>query len=186
MKLLLIVSLLGFMVVSCNDQVADTASHTTDSTKSETASAEQLTYAYTLDHPYKDWQPGDQKHAVTAMAALKAYEDGDIATCASFFGDSVTLRFDRYHARVGNDSLIKIFTKSRGDIKSTKVNMQDWESVISKDKKEEYVTLWYKEVITAKNGKTDSMAVVDDAKIVNGKIVELDQKIQHFPAAKKM
>ena len=186
MKLLLIVSLLGFMVVSCNDKVADPASNTTDSTKSETASAEQLSYAYALDHPYKDWQPGDQKHAVTAMASLKAFEDGDIATCVSFFGDSITLRFDGFHARVNNDSLKKVFTKSRANIQSTKISMQDWESVISKDKKDEYVTMWYKEVTTDTKGKTDSMAVVDDLKFVNGKIVELDQKIQHFPAGKKM
>jgi hypothetical protein len=56
--------------------------------------------------------------------------------------------------------------------------------VISKDKKIEYVTMWYKQITTDKNGKTDSIAVVDDCKIVNGKIVELDEKIQHYAAKK--
>ena len=64
------------------------------------------------------------------------------------------------------------------------VKMGDWESVISKDKKTEYVTMWYREIWTDKKGKTDSLAVIDDCKIVNGKIVELDEKIQHFPAKK--
>ena len=63
--------------------------------------------------------------------------------------------------------------------------MQDWISVISKDKKSEWVTLWYKEILTDKNGKSDSVNVVDDAKIENGKIVILDEKVQHFPPAKK-
>jgi hypothetical protein len=63
--------------------------------------------------------------------------------------------------------------------------MNDWESVISADKKDEWVTLWYKQIQTDKKGKTDSLGVVDDAKIVNGKIVLLDEKIQHYPVAKK-
>ena len=118
------------------------------------------------------------------MKSLKAYEDGDIASCVTAFGDSVTLRFDRFFARLSNDSLKKFFTASRANFTSTKVHMNDWESVISKDKKDEYVTLWYKEVSTDKKGKIDSVSVVDDLKIVNGKIVELDQKIQHFPTKK--
>ena len=56
---------------------------------------------------------------------------------------------------------------------------------ISENKKTEYVTLWYKEKWKDKKGKADSIRVVDDCKIVNGKIAELDEKIQHFPAAKK-
>jgi hypothetical protein len=64
--------------------------------------------------------------------------------------------------------------------------MDDWESVISSDKKSEWVTLWYKQTVTDKKGHIDSMSVVDDAKIVNGKIVVLDEKIQHLgPALKK-
>jgi hypothetical protein len=64
------------------------------------------------------------------------------------------------------------------------VYMQDWESVISKDKQDEWVTLWYKQVWTDKKGKMDSMEVVNDAKIVNGKIVVLDEAIRHYPAKK--
>jgi hypothetical protein len=63
--------------------------------------------------PYRDWQPGDKKHAVMVMKSLKAYEDGDIASCVAAFGDSVTLRFDRFFARVSNDSLKKMFTANR-------------------------------------------------------------------------
>ncbi|MEI9958032.1 MAG: hypothetical protein WDM90_17405 [Ferruginibacter sp.] len=65
--------------------------------------------------------------------------------------------------------------------------MQDWESVISADKKEEWVTLWYKEYTTDKKGVVDSLGITNDAKIVNGKVVILDEKIQHLgpPPAKK-
>jgi hypothetical protein len=65
-----------------------------------------------------------------------------------------------------------------------KVVMQDWVTVISKDKSEEWVTLWYKQINTLKNGKVDSMNVVDDLKFTNGKIVVLDEKTQKIPAKK--
>ena len=63
--------------------------------------------------------------------------------------------------------------------------MSDWESVIAADKSEEWVTLWYKQYQTDKKGVTDSLGVVDDCKIVNGKIVVLDEKIQHLGPPKK-
>ena len=186
MKHLLILVFVSAMIISCNDKAATTGSDASKDTATATAAVpeETLTYAYALDSPYRDWQPGDKKHAAMVMKSLKAYEDGDIASCITAFGDSVSVRFDGYSTRVNRDSLQKILTDSRQQVASTKVHMQDWESVISKDKKHEYVTLWYKEVTTDKKGKTDSLAIVDDLKIVNGKIVELDQKIQHYPSKK--
>jgi hypothetical protein len=191
MKQTLIIVFAVFFAFGCSDKSGSSDTKTTDTSTTTTASAtssspaEKLDYPYTPDHPYQDWQPGDQKHAVNAMKSLKAYETGDINACVAGFGDSVEVRFDNYRAKVSNDSLKKMFTKSRGNLTAMKVDMDDWESVISKDKKVEYVTFWYKETVTDKKGKTDSMSVVDDAKIVNGKIVTLDQKIQHFPPVKK-
>ena len=63
--------------------------------------------------------------------------------------------------------------------------MQDWVSVISKDKEHEWVTLWYKQINTMKDGTVDSLSVIDDLKIKNGKVVILDEKVQKFPAPKK-
>lgn len=158
-----------------------------DTTKMANASSTKYDYPYTLDHPYADWQPGDKQHAVNVMKSLKAFENGDIPAAVSYFGDSVDVRFDGYRAKLSKDSLLKMFTKDRGEISAMQIKMGDWESVISTDKSEEYVTLWYKQIMTDKKGKTDSLAVVDDIKIENGKIVELDEKIQHFPKpGKKM
>ena len=53
--------------------------------------------------------------------------------------------------------------------------MGDWESVISKDKKEEWVTLWYSQTWEDMNGKTDSLAVIDDLRLKDGKIIRLDE-----------
>ncbi|MEO5890492.1 MAG: hypothetical protein ABIQ31_09580 [Ferruginibacter sp.] len=186
MKQLLVIVILLSVLIGCNDTSSTSGVKTTDSSNmaaATTVTAEKYDYPYTLENPYQDWQPGDQKHAVTVLKSLKAYENGDIEASVASFGDTVDIKFDGFFARVSKDSLKKIFTTSRGELTSQKIEMHDWESVISKDKKREYVTMWYKETNTTKSGKIDSVSVVDDLRIVNGKIVELDQKIQHFPAA---
>ncbi|HEV8273418.1 MAG TPA: hypothetical protein VGQ04_19020, partial [Chitinophagaceae bacterium] len=54
------------------------------------------------------------------------------------------------------------------------------ETVISKDKKNEWVSLWYKEKWTDSQGKSDSIFHMDDVKIVNGKIAQIDQKSRKY------
>lgn len=184
MKKLFFIPLMALFVFGCNNKGENEATTSTDSTKTMASSSAELVYPYTLDEPYKDWQPGDQQHAVTAMKALKAFETGDIDACVATFGDSVELRFDYYQAKLSKDSLKKFFANERSNYSSIIIKMSDWESVISKDKKTEYVTMWYRQIMTDKKGKTDSLAVINDLKIVNGKIAELDEKIQHFQVKK--
>lgn len=172
-------------LAACNN--AATTETKTDSTASATVVPDKKplpSFPYTLEKPWSNWQIGDPQHIVTAMTALKAYETGDIATCVKGFGDSVELHFDGFRAKLSNDSLAKWFTAGRNGYTAYKVTMGDFESVISEDKKTEYVTLWYKQVTTDKKGKTDSVSVVNDCKIANGKIIELDEKTQRFPAKK--
>jgi hypothetical protein len=184
MRKLFFFAMLGVFLISCNDKAAESTSTSSDATSSKATSSADITYPYTLDEPYRDWQPGDQQHAVTVMKSLKAFETGDIEGAVSAFGDSAELRFDYFSQKMSKDSLRAFFTRERANYANMTIKMSDWESVISKDKKTEYVTLWYKQIWTDTKGKTDSMSVIDDAKIVNGKIVELDEKIQHFPAKK--
>jgi hypothetical protein len=184
MKKLMLVAVVAILSFGCNDKSGSSASGG-DSTKMSDNKTAELVYPYTLEKGYRDWQPGDQKHAVTVMKALKAFENGNIPECVAEFGDSVELFFDNYHDKLSNDSLRKYFVNSRASNKTMKITMQDWESVIAKDKKDEWVTLWYKEAWVDQTGKADSLAVIDDAKMVNGKIVLLDEKIQHYPPAKK-
>lgn len=65
-----------------------------------------------------------------------------------------------------------------------KVNMYDYVSVISGDKSEEWVTLWYKQLWKNEKGETDSINVVNDIKLKNGKMIELDEKSSRFMVKK--
>ena len=189
MKKLLLFSCIALFAVGCtNNDTKDAKGG--DTTKMADAKMTDAKMAvpempYKLERPYQNWQTGDPQHALTVMKSLKAFETNDLANCFTAFGDTVEVRMDNYHAVLSHDSLVKMFTAQRGGIASINVKMGDWESVISADKKDEWVTLWYKQIQTDKKGKTDSLGVVDDAKMVNGKIVILDEKIQHLPAAKK-
>jgi hypothetical protein len=70
-------------------------------------------------------------------------------------------------------------------LKAMQINMHDFESVKSKDGKEEYVSLWYTQKWQDQKDVWDSMSVMDDMRIENGKIVLLDEKTRKF-AKKKM
>lgn len=185
MKKLLFIFCIVLVLASCNNATKDATVTGDSATAAAPAPAEKIEYPYNLNRPYQNWQTGDQQHAVTAMKALKAFENGDVSGCMAYFADSVELRFDYMQAKLSNDSLKKYFTKQRADYTSMKIDMQDWEPVISSDKKEEWVTMWYKQTWTDKKGKTDSLSVIDDCKMVNGKIALLDEKVQHYPVPAK-
>lgn len=184
MKKTFLFAMVSLFAFGCNSGENKTETKAADNSGATTKSAVKYNYPYTLEREYQDWQPGDQNHVVTAMGSLKGFENGDINTCMAGFGDSIEVRFDYFRQKFSKDSLTKFFTAERARYSNMKINMGDWESVISKDGKTEWVTMWYKQIWTDKKGKTDSLAVIDDCKIQNGKIVELDEKIQHYPAKK--
>ena len=183
MKKFFFFACVAVMAAACNNGTETATTKTTDTSGTATA-AEKIDYPYTLDKPYQNWQPGDQKNVVTLLKSLKAFENGDIAGCMEGFGDSAEIFFDGYNAKLSHDSLQKTFMAQRAGYKSIVIQMRDWEPVISADKKEEWVTIWYKQIQTDQKGMVDSANVIDDARIKNGKIVTLNEYLQHYPAKK--
>ena len=159
----------------------DTAEKKAD--KTGTADTSKPAYAYTINKP-DNWETGDPKNTALVLTSLKAFENNQLDESLSYFADSVEWKGDFMEAKLSRDSLKAMFTALWKDIATMKITMHDFESVISKDKKEEYVTLWYVETVTDKKGKTDSVATTNDIKIVNGKIVALDEALRHFPIKK--
>jgi len=181
MKKLILFFLAGIAFFSCNNQGTNSKEVVKDTTSA--APAAKMNYPYTIDHP-DNWDMGNTENTMIALSGLKAYENGNIDDCVKYFGDSVHLEFDGLDTKVTKDTLKSMFTKSRNALKSMNIKMYDWESVISKDKSDEYVTLWYKQIWEDMKGKKDSLAIVDDLKMKNGKIIELDEKSRKYPAKK--
>jgi len=182
MKKMLLIVFASLFAIGCNNS---TESKETKETADATTE-EKIDYAYLPSgHGPDNWDRGDMKNVALVLKSLKAYETGDVEGALAPFADSVWWSFDYFDQKISKDSLRAMFTEAWKNMASVKVVMSDYESVISKDKKEEWVTLWYKQINTDKNGKVDSMSVVDDVKIENGKITVLDEKNRKFPAPKK-
>ena len=89
-------------------------------------------------------------------------------------------QFDYYQAKLSRDSAMKFFADARNMYNDLVVTMGDYVSVISADKKTEWVTLWYKQNWKDAKGVADSMNVVNDIRMENGKMVQLDEKVSHY------
>jgi|GEM_PF-185982 len=155
---------------SCNNETASK-----EGTKDPTVAVSPKPagdYPYAIDHP-DNWEIGGTANTMTALKALKAWEERKMDEAVTYFADSVKIEFDGLNKKMSNDSLKAMFTRGANNYKMVKVNMKDWESVVSKDKSEEWVTLWYTQNWEMKNGTADSVAVVNDVEFKNGKIIRL-------------
>jgi hypothetical protein len=167
---------LAFALTACNNS----ETKTTEPAATEAAAAADVTLPYTLSTPYKDWAIGSKENVAAAMAGLKAFVDKDYAALAAATGDSILLDFDYYQATLSRDSAMKFFADARNMYNDLVVTMGDYVSVISADKKTEWVTLWYKQNWKDAKGVADSMNVVNDIRMENGKMVQLDEKTSRY------
>ncbi len=149
----------------------------------KTTTESKPNYAYTIEKP-DNWEIGSTKNTEIVLASLKAFENNKLDESLQGFADTVRWRADYMDAKFTKDSMKAMFTSIWSQLASMKIQLRDFESVVSKDKKDEYVTIWYTQTTTDKKGKTDSVAVINDLKMVNGKIVELDETMRHFPVKK--
>jgi malate synthase len=177
MKKFLFISGLALMAIGCTNN--------TESKKDDSmvmaSSSEKIDYAYLpREHQPDNWDRGDQKNVALVLNSLKAWADGNIAESVKNFADTVVVQWDGFDGKVSKDTLLQWF---RHDY-TVQIKMDDYETVTSKDKKDNWVSLWYTEIHTDKSGKVDSVFNMDDLKIDNGKIVLLDQKTRRFPKPK--
>lgn len=160
------------IAISCNNE-GDSKDAKKDSAKANTP-ASAMNYPYTIDHP-DNWEIGNNANTLAVLNSLKAWEDGKMEETMKYFADSVRVQFDGLDKKMSNDSLKAMFTASRNSFKSMHVKMEDWESVVSKDKSQEWVTLWYTQHSETKKGVVDSSDIINDLQLKNGKIVRLDE-----------
>ncbi len=142
--------------------------------KEATTSASTENYPYTIEHP-DNWEVGSTANTMIALKSLKAWEEGKMDESLSYFGDSIRVQFDGLDKKMPNDSLKAMFTTSWNNYKTVNVKMYDFESVTSKDKSEEWVTLWYTQSWETKAGVKDSISTINDLQFKDGKIIRLSE-----------
>jgi hypothetical protein len=97
------------------------------------------------------------------------------------FADSVHLQFDELDQKFSRDSVQKMFAADRKNLKSMKIDMHDFETVKSTATGKQYVSLWYVQKWEDLKGAMDSVSVMDDLEIKDGKIISIDEKRRRFP-----
>jgi hypothetical protein len=140
-----------------------------------------------LAYPIKDWgdwQRGSMDNLKIALQSLKDWENGNVDAALANFADSVKLSFDAMEGTFSKDSIRSMFNQDRKMTKAMKIDMDDYETVKSKDGKAEYVSLWYTQKWQDQKGNWDSVVNMDDMKFINGKIASIDEKSRHFPKKK--
>jgi hypothetical protein len=166
----LFIAVTALALFSCNNKEKTATTETTTETPK---------YPYTIDHP-DNWDIGSTANTMVALSALKAFEDGKIDESMAYFADSVRVLMDGLDKKMSKDSLKAMLVPQREMYKSLRIKMDDWESVIAKDKSEEWVTLWYKQYWETTDGVKDSLSVIDDLKMKNGKIEWLSEYSRKF------
>jgi hypothetical protein len=163
---------------ACNssDNKTPESSNTGD-TKVASMSTNDLAYPV---KDWGDWQPGSIENLKTALQALKDFEIGNVDASMNAFADSIKLAFDGMEGTFSKDSVLKMFSQDRKSLKAMQINMDDYETVKSKDGTQEYVSMWYKQKWQDQKGNWDSVICMDDMKFVNGKIASIDEKRRKF------
>ena len=153
-------------------------------TEAPAASTTTPAYPYTIKHP--DYWMIDTSHTNTmvALTALKSFETMDTATIKKCFTDSIDFKHDGGEFKGTVSQFAKMAADMAATMKNMKIDMKDWEAVVSTDKKEEWVTLWYTQKWTGAKGVTDSIELVNDMQFKNGKIIKLNEYIRNVKPAK--
>lgn len=150
------------------------------------STAKKETYVYPFTAKYSlNWQMGDEKNAVMVLNSLKKYIDGDVKGCFASFADSIEFIANKFHFAGKKDSLEAMMIPIRAQISSMSVQPDAWITTYYPDKNDTWVTIWSTETTTDKKGKTDSVYIVHDVLVKDGKIVQIDEKQRLFPDAPK-
>ena len=177
MKKIFILLLPASLLFACNanDSTVKGTSDSTGTTKPTTTETEKVSLPFTMTRT-PDWEMNTLPNVATAMNTLKAFVDNDMTGIQQYLADSVEFYTDNIAFKGTKDSLVKFFTPYRNSMDSIGIRMHDYESVKSKSRGEEWVGMWYTETHYQKGGKVDSAMVMDDIKIVNGKVAIIDSK----------
>ncbi len=154
-------------------------------TKTDSA-AKKETYTYPYIAKYSlNWQPGDEKYAVLVLNSFKKYTDGDVKGAFAYFADSVEFIADKFHFIGKKDSLEAMMTPMRANAASMSLKPDTWITAYYPDKNDTWVTIWSTQTWTDKKGKMDSVYLVDDVLVKDGKIAQVDEKQRLYPESPK-
>ncbi|RZK21729.1 MAG: hypothetical protein EOO86_00130 [Pedobacter sp.] len=170
MKTISSLFLIAILFAACQNKEAKTTN---------VQSADTTNYPYTFKKT-QGWEMNkESKNAMAALNLIKSFENMDTASMGKLLQDSVWFHLDGYKFKGTKSQFLNEIQGEFAKMKSFNIEMEDMASVINKDKTEEWVSLWYKQVTTTKDNKVDTIQLYNDFKIKDGKVQGLSEYVQH-------
>ena len=176
MRQLLSLLFIVMLAIACN---SDAENRPGDVQLQTAPNGSKTDYAYALKNP-DQWEIGPRENTQIVLQAMKNYEQGNIDAAMDAYADTIDLRFDGFEGSILKDSLKAMFRMAFGSMKGMQITMNDFVSLKSKNNKEEWVSLWFKQKWQNQNNHWDSIFVMHDIRLKSGRIAVLDEKIRHF------
>lgn len=143
-----------------------------------------LKLPYTLKKE-RVWEMNTDGHNLqAALNAIKAFEKNDTTAMKGLIADSIQVYYEGGEFKGKRADFLKAIKPEMDMYKNLQIDMEDWESVISKDKSEEWVGMWYKQKWQNDKGKTDSLQVYNDVQLKEGKLVKWVDYSRHYTPTK--
>ena len=140
-----------------------------------------VNYAYNINT--NKWEINTNNYnAVTALKALKAYEQGDTLLLRNHLADDITVYYNGGIFK-GNSGEFMYAVKVRvSALKNLHFDIKDCQSVISTNKQVEKVLTRYTQSWINEHGQPDSADVIDEAFFKDGRIVEWREYVRQSHA----
>jgi len=176
MRSIILTSIVAFVFSSCNQGTP--AAETKKDSTAETKPAVKISYPYTANYS-SDFEIGKPENAKAILDLWKAYEVDKFDEVKNLFADSVTIQFENFTFHGSRDSTVKEAKASRGQFTSCVDSLDAWVSLHSKDKNEDWVSVWGREYTTNKKGKKDTADLHEIWQLKNGKVSFMSQYRAH-------
>ncbi|MBS0030862.1 hypothetical protein ACTJJ0_28170 [Chitinophaga sp. 22321] len=181
MKKMYLVAVVAFLA-ACASNTNKSAPEAVKTADSVSPKQESLTYPYTAEYS-SDFEIGDPKKAQVILELYQNWDKNTLDNSKSSFAENDTMIFADGFMFAGNrDSLFVVAKKKRGMMGTVVDSIHAWIPLRSKDKKEDWVTVWTREVCTDAKGKKTVNELQETWRFdENGKINLMYQYAQQQP-----
>ncbi len=160
MQKLLFVFCLALFAMACNNEKKETAEN------KEGAGAKQ-TVSFSMPIAYSSsWEIGNPEYAAMIVkGSWKDWQDNKLGDMKSWVADTITAFLSDNVMVNGIDSLAARWNRGRATYTTVIDTVHAAISLVSTDKKENWVTVWAKEINTLADGKKDTTEVMETWRI---------------------
>lgn len=181
MKQFLIIACIA-LLAACNSNNDAAKVDAMNSSSGDSTQMDNTSYPYTADYSH-NFEIGSSKNAAALLELYKNWDNNTLDNAKDLFADVDTMVFSDGTMFTGSrDSLFAMAKQIRGQMGTVVDSVHAWVPLRSKDKNEEWVLIWTREISTDAKGKRTSKELQETWRFdQNGKINLVYQYEQQPP-----